>query len=1800
MLEDVQTKGVTKEDRIHGGILVLNELLRCSNATWERRYTSLMESTDIKQPQSLEDQITVVPRLKSSFSKWPPQFHNINMDSTHTIIYESAVCRQLIIEKYDNVCHDIMAQRTSRSAHIQQALLLILPRLAAFNRVRFLNNHLSSTLQYLLLTVRGREKDKTAAFITIGLIAVAMNNDIKPFVPKIMEVIKLALPSKETPKKRSNLDSSVFLCITFLGHAVKDYIAKDIKDILEPMLSTGLTPSLTICLRDLAMNIPELKRDISEGLLRMLSQILMHKPLRHPGMPRHLSTNVIIITNLSDSQDVSSIVLALRTLGTFNFDGQSLLQFVRRCADYFLVNEQQEIRLEAVRTCSRLLRLAIQGTTMTSQSVTVTSTVADVLGKLLIVGMTDTNSDVRFSVLASLDDIFDMHLAQAESLSALFVALNDEVFEIRELSMCIIGRLSTLNPAYVMPSLRKTLVQLLTELEHSGTGRNKEQGARMLDHLVVNAPRLIRPYMEPILKVLVPKLRESKPNPGVVLSVLRAIGDLAEVAGGGFEIQQWMPELLTILLEMLVDASAPEKRGVALWTLGQLVGATGHVVKPYNQYPNLLDVLINFLKTEQQPVVRRETIRVLGLLGALDPFKHKINRGQIDAQLQSTTLISMAEKSDETSSDVTTSEMLVNMSSSTLEEYYPAIAIATLIRIIRDPTLAQHHTMVVQAVTFIFKSLGIKCVPYISQVLPNFLIVVRTTDVNFREFLFQQLALLIAIVKQHIRNYLDDIFILIKEFWTNNSPLQATLILLVECIAVALGAEFKIYLPQLMPNILRVLNHDTSKDRIVTIKLLQALQKFGNNLDDYMHLVIPPIVKLFDAQDCPIKVRKIALETIDQLADILDFSDFISRIIHPLVRTLDTCPELRSAAMETLCSLVSQLGKKYNIFVSLVQKIINKHKIICSKYDILVSKITTETTLADDTDSTLSRHKSARNKNREINMTSSDTTMIKRLNVTAANLQNAWTATRRVSKDDWLEWLRRLSIELLKESPSPALRSCLALAQTYSQLPKDLFNAAFVSCWTELSLAMQSELINSLEQALMVPDLPEITQTILNLAEFMEHCDKGPLPLDPQVLGERAMYCRAYAKALHYKEEEFQRGASSQVVEALISINNKLQQKEAAEGLLEYVMNRNGDIQVQVRWYEKLHNWEKALALYHERLDALNQESLDEEACLGQMRCLEALGEWDALYTATEQKWSLLSEDNQQKAGRLAAASAWGLNQWDAMERYVNCIPQDTQDGAFYRGVLAIHKEHFDKAQLFIESARDLLDTELTAMAGESYQRAYGAMVYVQMLSELEEVIQYKLVPERRSTIRAMWWHRLQAGQRIVEDWQRIIQVHTLVLTPQEDMHTWLKYASLCRKSGSVMLSHKTLVMLLGTNPSLLPDQPLPYEHPQVTFAYTKHLWMSGQRLLAFKQLHNFVQNFTVQPSNDEVTVEERRRLLARCYLKLGGWQESLQGITEESIPMVLQCYAMATDHDPTWYKAWHSWAYMNFETVLFYKHQNENNIPNRMLQNGDKSNSYIGQFTVPAVEGFFKSIKLSQGSSLQDTLRLLTLWFDYGQWPEVYDAVVEGIRLIEINTWLQVIPQLIARIDTPRALVSRLIHHLLIDIGKSHPQALVYPLTVASKSASALRRTAANKILKSMCEHSSTLVAQAVMISDELIRVAILWHELWHEGLEEASRLYFGEHNVKGMLDTLEPLHAMLERGPQTLKETSFNQAYGRDLMDAQEWCQRYKVLISILYCSEVFIRPENCKHSRGKWGTLSHFFTNSSVAMGVYIIPN
>lgn len=69
--------------------------------------------------------------------------------------------------------------------------------------------------------------------------------------------------------------------------------------------------------------------------------------------------------------------------------GHSLTQFVRHCADHFLNSEHKEIRMEAARTCSRLLTPSIHLISGHVVSQTAVQVVADVLSKLLVVGITD-------------------------------------------------------------------------------------------------------------------------------------------------------------------------------------------------------------------------------------------------------------------------------------------------------------------------------------------------------------------------------------------------------------------------------------------------------------------------------------------------------------------------------------------------------------------------------------------------------------------------------------------------------------------------------------------------------------------------------------------------------------------------------------------------------------------------------------------------------------------------------------------------------------------------------------------------------------------------------------------------------------------------------------------------------------------------------------------------------------------------------------------------------------------------------------------------------------------------------------------------------------------------------------------------------------------------------------------------------------------------------------------------------------------------------------------------------------------
>lgn len=67
-----------------------------------------------------------------------------------------------------------------------------------------------------------------------------------------------------------------------------------------------------------------------------------------------------------------------------------------------------------------------------------------------------------------------------------------------------------------------------------------------------------------------------------------------------------------------------------------------------------------------------------------------------------------------------------------------------------------------------------------------------------------------------------------------------------------------------------------------------------------------------------------------------------------------------------------------------------------------------------------------------------------------------------------------------------------------------------------------------------------------------------------------------------------------------------------------------------------------------------------------------------------------------------------------------------------------------------------------------------------------------------------------------MEDWLRILQVRSLVFTQQEELRGWIKFASICRKSGKLALSERTLLTLLTNDPECSEDEPFSTKYPQV------------------------------------------------------------------------------------------------------------------------------------------------------------------------------------------------------------------------------------------------------------------------------------------------------------------------------------------------------------------------------------------------
>nr|GEW20723.1 serine/threonine-protein kinase TOR isoform X2 [Tanacetum cinerariifolium] len=2134
---------------------------------------------------------------------------------------------EFMMSRYKEVAEIVLRYLEHRDPLVRLSITSLLPRIAHFLRDRFVTNYLKICMNHIFVVLK-IPTERASGFIALGEMAGALDGELVHYLPTITSHLRDAIAPR-----RGSPSLEALACIGNIAKAMGSVMETHVFSLLDAMFSAGLSSVLVEALEQIIISIPSLQCTIQDRLLECIS-VVLPKPQSTHTKTSAAAGRGNMANNMQQVSELNGSVLkqlALQTLARFNFKGHNLLEFARESVILYLEDDDGATRRDAALCCCKLVVNSLSATQITlsrssQAALKQRRLIEEIVEKLLIAAVADADISVRSSIFCSLDGNgeFDEFLAQADSLTAIFAALNDKDFQVRKYAISVAGRLSEKNPAYVLPALRRHLIQLLTYLGKSADSKCREESAKLLGYLIRSCERLILPYIAPIHKALLAKLCEGtagvNTNNGIVSGVLVTVGDLARV--GGFAIRKYIPELMPRIVDALLDGAT--KREVAVATLGQVLQSTGYVITPYNEYPQLLGLLLKLLNGELAWSTRREVLKVLGIIGALDPHVHKRNQQSLPRPLGDGLCAPSDGGPHIQSSDDLSMELWPSFATS--EDYFSTFAINSLIGILRDPSLSSYHQDVVESLMFIFKSMGLGCVPYLPKVLPDFFHTICTSEDSLKEFIIWKLGTLVSIVRQHIRKYLPELLSLISELWSSfslpaaNLPVHGPSVLhLVEQLCLALNDEFRTYLPTILPFYIQVLTDAERCNNYTFVSdILRTLRVFGGTLDEHMHLLLPALIRLFIV-DASVDIRRAAIKTliriiprvqvrghisllVDHLKLVLDgrmhliphlgntlktqllrikmhgdetpdaylnrlreeynglkttitarqvqlhLASFmhslvimiicLEKLVHPLhhmgpqafygarpsnnnrsnnnnrgnrnnsrgnnnrgrdngrqfdwastqntvydtcnrcgighiqsqcpnrdpstIRTRpsanfantraqssnasanwhsDTganshvtpdlelmdnseayygdnalhvsnaqksdvystfksfvqmverqsitklknvqtdwggefrnlasffsllgiihrrsCPhtseqngfverrnrhvaetgltvlaqacvpqlshlsptsqtspessngqpspvsttsiptpppppppppitrqrpanlrqnpkqrvpynpsanhatvlpttiteptsftiannspewrhamkeeydalmkngtwslvprashtnvvdgkwvyrlkqdkngtitrykarfvakgfrqqpgidfhetfspvvksttiravlslavtndlplrqldiqnaflhenlkeqvymkqppgfidpqrpnhvcllhkslyglkqapcawferlskalfdlgfkgsktdpslfiysrggtllyilvyvddiivtgnnkgtidniicqlgsafalkdlgslnyflgieivphvsgiflsekkkdaELRKDAVDALCSLARALGEDFNIFMPSIHKLLLKHHLRHNEFEeiegkmqrggrLILGSVVAWTSIRKPLIEVITDHSS----DMENDPYEDVHKQPKVHEVNEARLRAAGEASQRSTKEDWAEWMRQFSIELLKQSPSPALRTCARLAQLQPSVGRELFAAGFVSCWSHVQESTQKAFVRSLEMAFSSPNIsPEILATLLNLAEFMEHDEKA-LPIDIRLLGALAEKCRAFAKALHYKELEFEGALSKKmdanpvaIVEALIHINSQLHQHEAAVGILTYAQ-QHLDVELKESWYEKLQRWDDALKAYTAKSAQASSQHLILEATLGRMRSLAALARWEELNNLCREYWTPADPVTRLEMAPLAANAAWNMGEWDEMAEYVSKLDDGDEtklrvmgntaatgdggsNGTFYRAVLLVRRGKYDEAREYVERARKCLATELAALVLESYERAYSNMVRVQQLSELEEVIDYRTLPDsnsategRRALIRNMWNERIKGTKRNVEVWQALLAVRSLVLPPTEDSETWLKFASLCRKRGRVSQAKSTLIKLLQFDPETTSKSIQYHGPPQVMLAYLKYQWSLGEdqkRKEAFARLQDLAIELSSTSSLQasaatELNGTSNASLMTRVYLKLGTWQWALfPGLDNDCIQEILSSYKHATHYAPNWAKAWHAWALFNTAVMSHYTLRGLPNI--------------AAQFVVAAVTGYFHSIACAaHAKGVDDSLQV-------------------------------------------------------------------------------------------------------------------------------------------------------------------------------------------------------------------------------------
>ena len=755
--------------------------------------------------------------------------------------------------------------------------------------------------------------------------------------------------------------------------------------------------------------------------------------------------------------------------------------------------------------------------------------------------------------------------------------------------------------------------------------------------------------------------------------------------------------------------------------------------------------------------------------------------------------------------------------------------------------------------------------------------------------------------------------------------------------------------------------------------------------------------------------------------------------------------------------------------------------------------------------------------------------------------------------DDWEDWFNKLKVDLIENSPSNVLIDCKGLI-CLQDVVRELFKPAFAIVWSQLNDTQKSEILKNLDRIISEPSKAPISvlKEILELVEFMSHDNLNGLNLDVSKLAYLAIKCLSLPKAIYFKEQEFQH-SPNKASESLLNLYFESSLVGPTEALLEYgqhVFN----IDLNPEWIELMGNVNNGFFEGFIKNKNINSE----DPIVGQIKLHSAFSKWEFTIQKIKQigKWK---EDKKKKLdnliGKYGTQAAFHLGRWDLLEAYNEKNPQLIEK-EFYNTCLLIYKKKNREAKKSIKNLRKLFQNE--SISFSNYKESYQKLLFLQKVTELEEIVKinkrFKEIDENelymfmrgkekikeikknmRNNLLSTWEDRLKFMEPTIRYREETISLRSLFCKNKELLPSLLNLAKLCLKKNRHPFYKQIFKNIKENYKDLITT------NSTLKLAFCEMQYKTGEK--DEQAIIKFVKNLVSDQEVDHI-------LKYKFFKKVGKWLLNCDNPSldkKEVLDFVIQILHQSILFAKEDYKVFHYFGFANYKAIDEVK---------------DVKNKKLVNFVEKAFHGFVQSISMKSNIFkkfvIQDLLRILDLWFKYGDKKEIQPSLEEAKKLINNEDWLLVVGQIIARLDEPNESIRNSIKNLLINLALNHPQALIFPLLIAKKSKNKIRTRVAQKILLTIKQKFPILLTEAATFADELIRISVLLEEQWYDGINEIRR-YANKKNFKNLKRVLDNLHSGINtnknknKNKKTVNEKAFFQQFGTSLNKAKELMEMY-----------------------------------------------